>query len=43
MQGKAGDYLIKGIEGELYPCDKQIFWKSYDHYHEKDDEMKNYE
>ncbi len=29
MQGKAGDYLIKGIKGELYPCDKKIFEESY--------------
>lgn len=28
--GKAGDFLIEGIEGELYPCDKEIFEKSYD-------------
>ncbi len=30
MKGKAGDYLMKGIEGELYPCDKDIFDKSYE-------------
>ena len=30
MTGKAGDYLIQGIMGELYPCDKEIFEKSYD-------------
>ena len=29
-QGKAGDYLMKGIDGELYICDKAIFEKSYD-------------
>ena len=29
-QGKEGDYLIKGIEGELYICDKEIFEKSYE-------------
>jgi hypothetical protein len=29
-QGKAGDYLIKGIDGELYICDKDIFEKTYD-------------
>ena len=28
--GKAGDYLICGIEAELYICDKDIFEKSYD-------------
>lgn len=29
-QGKAGDYLMRGIDGELYICDKAIFEKSYD-------------
>lgn len=30
MKGKPGDYLIRGIEGEYYPCDEKIFEKSYD-------------
>ena len=29
-QGKAGDYLMRGIDGELYICDDSIFNKSYD-------------
>ena len=29
-QGKPGDYLMKGIEGELYICDRAIFEKTYD-------------
>jgi hypothetical protein len=29
-QGKAGDYLMRGVEGELYICDKNIFEKTYD-------------
>lgn len=29
-QGKPGDYLMRGIDGELYICDKDIFEKSYD-------------
>lgn len=29
-QGKPGDYLMRGIEGELYICDGEIFEKSYD-------------
>lgn len=29
-QGRAGDYLMRGIEGELYICKKEIFEKSYD-------------
>lgn len=30
MTGKSGDYLIRGLKGELYPCDRDIFEKSYD-------------
>lgn len=29
-QGKAGDYLMQGIDQELYICDKDIFEKTYD-------------
>ena len=29
-QGKPGDFLMRGIEGELYICDRGIFLKSYD-------------
>ena len=29
-QGKPGDYLMKGIDNELYICDREIFEKSYD-------------
>ena len=29
-QGKAGDYLMRGIENELYICDQAIFKKTYD-------------
>jgi hypothetical protein len=29
MRGKCGDYLIIGVEGEPYPCDKDIFEKTY--------------
>ena len=29
MQGKEGDYLISGIQGELYLCDREIFEESY--------------
>lgn len=28
-QGKAGDYLMQGIDGELYICDREIFEKTY--------------
>ncbi len=30
MQGKAGDWLITGIDGEVYPCDADIFARSYE-------------
>ncbi len=30
MQGKAGDWLITGVNGEMYPCDAAIFAKTYD-------------
>ena len=30
MSGNAGDYLIRGVEGELYPCKGDIFEKTYE-------------
>lgn len=30
MTGRAGDYLARGIHGELYPIRKEIFEKSYE-------------
>jgi hypothetical protein len=30
MRGKKGDYLMCGIEGEYYPCDREIFEKTYE-------------
>ena len=29
-QGKPGDYLMRGVEGELYICDQSIFDQTYD-------------
>jgi len=29
LQGQSGDYLIEGIEGELYPCKPGIFDQTY--------------
>lgn len=29
-QGKAGDYLMTGIDGEHYICDGPIFERTYD-------------
>jgi hypothetical protein len=30
MNGKINDYIIKGIKGEFYICDRTIFEESYD-------------
>lgn len=30
MKGNIGDYLIKGVDGELYPCKGDIFRKTYE-------------
>lgn len=30
MECKVGDYLIKGIQGEVYPCKADIFEGSYE-------------
>lgn len=30
MEAKVGDYVIKGINGEFYPCKPDIFEKTYE-------------
>lgn len=30
MKGSVGDYIIKGVNGEFYPCKPDIFEKTYD-------------
>ena len=30
MIAKAGDYIIKGVNGEIYPCKSDIFEKTYE-------------
>ncbi len=30
MQGDAGDYLLRGIKGELYPCKADVFEATYE-------------
>lgn len=30
MKASVGDYIIKGVEGEIYPCKPDIFKKTYD-------------
>jgi hypothetical protein len=29
-QGEPGDYLMKGLNGELYACPRDVFQKSYE-------------
>lgn len=29
MKGKEGDWLMVGVNGEMYPCDQGIFDKTY--------------
>lgn len=30
MKAKLGDFIIKGVENEIYPCDRNIFNKTYE-------------
>ena len=30
MRAHNGDYLIQGVEGELYPCKRRVFEKTYE-------------
>ena len=30
MEGEQGDVLIRGVEGELYPCDADVFAQTYE-------------
>lgn len=30
MHVSQGDYVIKGVNGEFYPCKPEIFKKTYD-------------
>ncbi|MBU2527481.1 MAG: PGDYG domain-containing protein [Bacteroidetes bacterium] len=30
LRGKKDDWLMIGISGEMYPCDNEIFHKTYD-------------
>jgi len=30
MQGNYGDYIIQGVNGEIYPCKPDIFDKTYE-------------
>lgn len=30
MKGNNGDYIIRGVNGEIYPCKPDIFEKTYE-------------
>jgi hypothetical protein len=30
MRGDRGDYIIKGVQGEVYPCKADIFQSTYE-------------
>lgn len=30
MRAKIGDWIIRGVEGEFYPCKPEIFKKTYE-------------
>lgn len=30
LVGEIGDFIIEGIEGEIYPIGREIFFKTYD-------------
>lgn len=30
MIAKTGDYIIRGVNGEIYPCKAEVFWRSYE-------------
>jgi hypothetical protein len=30
LRGEMGDILIEGIVGEFYPCNREVFFKTYD-------------
>ena len=34
IMASVGDYIIKGVNGEFYPCKPDIFLKTYEEVHE---------
>jgi len=30
MRADVGDYIIRGVKGEYYPCKPDIFWATYE-------------
>ena len=35
MIASVGDYIIKGVQGEFYPCKPDIFEQTYDEVHDE--------
>jgi hypothetical protein len=30
MRASPGDFIIRGVQGEFYPCKPDIFWETYE-------------
>ena len=39
MNASEGDFIIKGIKGEFYPCKEDIFNQSYDEFNPLNDKL----
>ena len=37
MRASVGDYIIRGVDGEFYPCKPDIFEKTYEIIEEKEE------
>lgn len=42
IKAEKGDYIIKGVNGELYPCKPDIFHETYEKVYEKSNHQNNY-
>lgn len=43
MRGNYGDYIIKGVSGEIYPCKSYIFEKIYELVDDSHQDIENLE
>lgn len=43
LYASIGDYIIKGVNGEFYPCKPDIFEKTYEEYKEERRILKQYD
>lgn len=43
MHAEPGDYIIKGVNGEFYPCKPDIFEKTYEKVEDDDREDSEYQ